>query len=144
MVDTLTKRERSERMGRVKGADTKPEMVVRRLVHAMGYRYRLHGRDLPGKPDIVFRSRKKVIFIHGCFWHRHPGCKLARIPKTRLDFWVPKLEGNRERDIRNQQALGQMGWRYLVIWECEIGDRGDLENRILEFLGGSERETITA
>jgi DNA mismatch endonuclease (patch repair protein) len=144
MVDTLTKQERSERMGRVKGADTKPEMVVRRLVHAMGYRYRLHGRDLPGKPDIVFRSRKKVIFVHGCFWHRHPGCKLARIPKTRLDFWVPKLEGNRERDIRNQQALGQMGWRYLVIWECEIGDRGDLENRILEFLGGSERETITA
>ena len=144
MVDTLTKQERSERMGRVKGADTKPEMVVRRLVHAMGYRYRLHGRDLPGKPDIVFRSRKKVIFVHGCFWHRHPRCKLARIPKTRLDFWVPKLEGNRERDIRNQQALGQMGWRYLVIWECEIGDRGDLENRILEFLGGSERETITA
>ncbi len=144
MVDTLTKQERSERMGRVKGADTKPEMVVRRLVHAMGYRYRLHSRDLPGKPDIVFRRKKKVIFVHGCFWHRHPGCKLARIPKSRLDFWVPKLEGNRERDIRNQGTLRRMGWRVLVIWECEIGDRGELGNRIEEFLGGRERETQTA
>ena len=131
-------------MGRVKGADTKPEMVVRRLVHAMGYRYRLHSRDLPGKPDIVFRRKKKVIFVHGCFWHRHPGCKLARIPKSRLDFWVPKLEGNRERDIRNQGTLERMGWRVLVIWECEIGDCGELGNRIREFLGESKREGQTA
>lgn len=144
MVDTLTKQERSERMGRVKGADTKPEMVVRRLVHAMGYRYRLHARDLPGNPDIVFRRWKKVIFVHGCFWHRHPGCKLARTPKSRLDFWVPKLEGNRDRDIRNQELLEHMGWRHLVIWECEIGERGELENRIREFLGESKREGQTA
>lgn len=144
MVDTLTKRERSERMGRVKGADTKPEMVVRRLVHAMGYRYRLHARDLPGKPDIVFRRRKKVIFVHGCFWHRHPECKLARIPKSRPDFWVPKLEGNRERDIRNQEELARMGWRTLVVWECEIVDRGELGNRIEAFLGKLKREPRTA
>lgn len=144
MVDTLTKQERSERMGRVKGANTKPEMVVRRLVHAMGYRYRLHARELPGKPDIVFRSRKKVIFVHGCFWHRHRECKLARIPKSRLDFWVPKLEGNRERDIKNQEVLERMGWRVLVIWECEIGDRVELGNKIGAFLDGSKREAQTA
>lgn len=144
MVDTLTKRERSERMGRVKGADTKPEMVVRRLVHALGYRYRLHARDLPGKPDIVFRRRKKVIFVHGCFWHRHAECKLARIPKSRPDFWIPKLEGNRERDIRNQEELARMGWRILVIWECETGDRGELGNKIEAFLGKIKREPRTA
>lgn len=136
MVDTLTRRERSERMGRVRGVDTKPEMAVRRLVHAMGYRYRLHAGELPGKPDIVFRPRKKAIFVHGCFWHRHPDpeCALARLPKSRREFWVPKLEGNRDRDIRNQRKLTAMGWKFLVIWECRIKNSTALEHRIGAFL----------
>lgn len=137
MADTLSAPERSERMSRVRGKDTKPEMVVRRLVHAMGYRYRLHRRDLPGIPDLVFPSRKKVIFIHGCFWHRHsdPDCKLARLPKSRLDFWLPKLEGNKKRDERKQRALSDQGWEFLVVWEFRIGDKEQLENTIRAFLG---------
>ncbi len=131
----MTRKERSERMSRVRGRDTKPEMKVRRLLHEMGYRYRLHAGDLPGKPDIVFRSRGKVIFVHGCFWHRHQDCKLARIPKSRHDFWVPKLEGNRARDIRNQAALRENGWSYLVIWECELSNANELRRRVAEYLG---------
>lgn len=98
--DTLSPQERSERMGRVRNKDTKPEMVVRRLTHSLGYRYRLHGRKLPGRPDMVFAGRKKVIFVHGCFWHRHDeqNCPLTRWPKSRLEFWVPKLEKNKQRD----------------------------------------------
>src|SRR5258705_10221520 len=122
MADTLSRKERSERMSRVRGRDTKPEMVVRRLVHRLGFRYRLHNRRLPGAPDLVFKSRRKAIFIHGCFWHRHPdpACKLARMPKSRLDFWRPKLEGNRERDLRHQSELETIGWRYLIVWEWEL------------------------
>ena len=136
MADTLTPTERSERMGRVRGKDTKPEMVVRRLVHGMGYRYRLHVRSLPGCPDLVFPRFRKVLFVHGCFWHRHPdpACKLARLPKSRLDFWKPKLEGNRQRDEQNQAALLALGWRFMVIWECEIGDIQELAVRVKGFL----------
>lgn len=139
MADTLTVKERSERMSRVRGVGTKPEMVVRRLAHGLGYRFRLHGKDLPGKPDIVFRTKKKVIFVHGCFWHRHPNCKLARIPKSRRDFWVPKLEGNRKRDLRNQAALLKLGWRYLVIWECELGDLEVVAKEVETFLENRDR-----
>lgn len=116
VADTLTKAERGERMSHVRGKDSKPEMVVRRLVHGMGYRYRLHRRDLPGTADLVLPSRKKAIFVHGCFWHRHPdpGCKLVRLPKSRLDFWRPKLEGNRRRDRVNQARLNELGWDVLV------------------------------
>ena len=138
-MDTLTPEERSERMSRVRGKDTKPEMLVRRLVHAMGYRYRLHRRDLPGNPDIVFPSRRKVIFVHGCYWHRHPKCKLARIPKSRQEFWVPKLEGNQKRDFANQKRLRGLGWDLMVIWECQTGDREGLADRIKSFLGGDHR-----
>ena len=136
MTDTLTSKERSERMSRVRSADTIPEMFVRRLVHGMGYRYRLHRRDLPGTPDLVFPSKRRVIFVHGCFWHRHPdsGCALARLPKSRLDFWKPKLEGNRERDVKNQRGLRDLGWNVLVIWECQLRDVGMLRARIEEFL----------
>lgn len=134
MVDTLTREERSERMSRIRNKGTKPEMVVRRLIHGMGYRYRLHATDLPGKPDIVFRGRKKVIFVHGCYWHRHEGCKLARLPKSRLDFWQPKLEENRERDKKNLDKLEREGWRALVIWECELADTESLRDRIARFL----------
>src|SRR6266699_3209467 len=104
-MDTLTPVERSERMSRVRAKDTAPEITVRRAVHGLGYRYRLHARDLPGHPDLVFRKRHKVIFIHGCFWHRHENCKLSRLPKSRLEFWRPKLESNRQRDSRNQALL---------------------------------------
>ncbi len=109
-------------------------MVVRRLVHGLGYRYRLHGRNLPGTPDLVFASRKKAIFVHGCFWHRHPRCRNTRLPKSRLDFWKPKLEGNRKRDLRNQRKLRRLGWDFLVIWECETKDVEELAKRIVAFL----------
>ena len=135
-MDTLSKRQRSERMGRIKAKDTKPEMTVRRLVHGLGYRYRLHRRDLPGNLDLVFTSRRKVIFVHGCFWHRHPDkdCKLARLPKTRLDFWLPKLEANRERDIKKQKQLRDLGWRFMIIWECQLNNLDDLLINIKGFL----------
>ncbi len=138
VTDTLSRKERSERMSRIRGKDTKPEMLVRRLVHGMGYRYRLHRRDLPGIPDLVFPRHKKVIFIHGCFWHRHPApaCQLARLPKSRLDFWKPKLESNRRRDVSNEARLRRLGWEVIVVWECEIGDKEQLGNKIQTFLGG--------
>ena len=142
MTDTLTIAERSERMSRVRGKDTKPEMIVRRMVHGMGYRYRLHDRRLPGSPDLVFRSRRKVIFVHGCFWHRHPdpSCKLARMPKSRQDFWGPKLEGNRERDERTRAALDRKGWRQMVVWECECRHEEQLRNKLREFLEDDNAE----
>ena len=124
MTDTLTARERSEVMSRIRSKDTKPEMLVRRLVHGMGYRYRLHAADLPGRPDLVFRPRRKAIFVHGCFWHRHEGCTRNTIPATRRNFWRRKLDGNVQRDRRHEAALRESGWRVLVIWECETG--GDL------------------
>jgi DNA mismatch endonuclease (patch repair protein) len=137
MTDTLTPAERSERMSRVRGRDTKPEMIVRRLAHGMGYRYRLHVGGLPGRPDLVFPWRRRVIFVHGCFWHRHPdpACKLARLPKSRLDFWRPKLDANRARDIAKQEGLKVLGWRVLVVWECELRDKDGLRARIRSFLG---------
>lgn len=134
MVDSVSPARRSEIMGRVRSRDTVPEMLVRRLTHALGYRYRLHGKDLPGKPDLVFRSRRKVIFVHGCFWHRHSGCALARLPKSREDFWLPKLEANRQRDLETESALQVKGWAVLTIWECELGDIDKLRNKIKEFL----------
>lgn len=137
MTDTLTKEQRSERMGRVRGRDTRPEWIVRRLVHGLGYRYRLHARDLPGRPDLVFRGRRKVIFVHGCFWHRHD-CHLARLPKSNLDFWIPKLTANRARDIANLAALEAAGWRALVVWECELRDTNTLATRIADFLDGGQ------
>ena len=125
-------------MSRVKGRDTKPEMVVRRLLHAMGFRYRLHAKDLPGKPDIVFRGRRLAIFVNGCFWHRHPGpeCRLARLPKSRLDFWIPKLEANRRRDVENIERLEALGWRVLLVWECELRDSEQLGNTLRRFIEG--------
>ena len=135
MTDTLTPEQRSKLMSRIRSRDTMPEMAVRRLVHRMGYRYRLHRRDLPGAPDLVFGPRRKVIFVHGCFWHLHQGCPQARMPKSRVDFWGPKLEGNRLRDQRNQAELERLGWEVLVIWECEVkGQEQSLPERIEEFL----------
>lgn len=127
-------------MSRVRGRDTKPELIVRRLLHALGYRFRLHARDLPGRPDIVFRSRRAAIFVHGCFWHRHPDleCRLARLPRSRLDFWVPKLEGNRARDLANIDELRRLGWRVLLVWECELKDREQLGNKLRRFVEGEQ------
>jgi len=135
-MDTLSSIERSERMSRVRGADTKPEILVRRLVHGLGYRFRLHRKDLPGKPDLVFPSRKAIILVHGCFWHRHPdpACKLARMPKSRPEFWETKLEGNRARDEQVLGRLNESGWRVLTLWECELRDREALATRIKDFL----------
>lgn len=122
-------------MAKIKSKGTKPEMMVRRLLFALGYRYRLHDSRLPGHPDLVFRGRRKAIFVHGCFWHRHDGCRLARLPKSRLDFWKPKLEGNKERDARKLMQLDALGWHSLVVWECELKDLNSLEKRLKAFLG---------
>lgn len=134
-MDTFSAADRSLRMALVKGKDTRPEMVVRRLIHGLGFRYRLHEKSLPGKPDLVFRKRRKVVFVHGCFWHRHENCRLARLPKSRVDFWMPKLNRNRERDAENVARLSELGWEALVIWECEITRVDLLEQRIKDFLG---------
>jgi len=122
-------------MGLVRSRNTKPEMTVRRLVHGMGFRYRLHGKELPGHPDLVFKGRRKVIFVHGCFWHRHKDCPNTRMPKSRVRFWRKKLESNRKRDIVCKRRLSGMGWKYLVIWECELGNLPKLARGIRSFLG---------
>lgn len=134
MTDTLSKEERSERMARIRGKDSTPELRLRRLVHGMGFRYRLHLRNLPGTPDLVFPARKAVIFMHGCFWHRHPGCKLARLPKSKLEFWETKLETNRKRDILRQRQLRKLGWRILIVWECQLSDPVRVARRVSKFL----------
>lgn len=126
--------DRSANMRAIRSKDMKPELAVRKLVHGMGYRYRLHRHDLPGRPDMVFPSRRKVIFVHGCFWHSH-NCKAAHVPKTNQGYWGPKLERNRIRDARNIEALAAKGWQSLVVWECEICDERILKNRIVAFLG---------
>lgn len=138
--DPLSPTERSERMSRVRGKDTKPELMVRRLVHSMGFRYRLHRRDLPGSPDLVFPKLRKVIFVHGCFWHRHEGCPNNRTPKSKKEFWVPKLESNRVRDQLNQERLKQEGWECLVIWECELGNQEELRSNLQQFLNDSRND----
>ena len=131
--DPLSAAERSERMSRIRNVDTKPEMIVRRLVHSMGYRYRVHVGDLPGNPDLVFRLRKKVIFVHGCFWHQH-GCRQYRQPRTKRSFWEPKLTKNKARDSKVRRELRQLGWRALVIWECQVNKETALRIRIKRFL----------
>ena len=121
-------------MRAVHAKDTAPELFVRSMLYRLGYRFRLHLRTLPGAPDIVIPGRKRVIFVHGCFWHRHTNCNLARLPKSRLGFWVPKLEGNRTRDKRNSRALSRKGWKVLTIWECQVKRRERLLSRITRFL----------
>jgi DNA mismatch endonuclease (patch repair protein) len=138
VMDTLSRKERSQRMSLIRNRDTKPELLVRRMIHRSGYRYRLHCTNLPGKPDLVFPGRKKVIFVHGCFWHRHPSCGLARLPKSRLSFWLPKLTENRRRDLKNLRNLRKLGWTVKVVWECEIGDRSVLAGKLQSFLSESQ------
>ncbi len=134
MTDTVDSAKRSEIMSRIRGRDTKPEMVVRRTAHRLGFRFRLHRKDLPGSPDLVFPRHRAVIMVHGCFWHRHPGCRLASTPKSRRDYWKAKFRGNVVRDRRSESALVELGWRVLVIWECETKDESEVAERIREFL----------
>lgn len=135
MSDHVTKERRSFIMSQVGSKDTKPEMIVRRALHRLGYRYRLHRRDLPGSPDLVFVSRRKVIFVHGCFWHGH-GCRWGQLPKSRSDYWKNKVETNRERDTRNLAALSERGWEALTVWQCELKQPQVMLDRIVAFLGG--------
>src|SRR5262245_22152208 len=136
MTDTLTKSARSQRMSKIRNVDTKPELFVRRIVHRMGYRFRLHKRGLPGIPDLAFPARQKIIFVHGCFWHRHDdaNCRLARLPKSRRAFWLPKLERNRVRDRENESRLRALGWKVYVVWECQLKDPQLLAQRLRGFL----------
>lgn len=137
-MDTLTAQARSERMRLIRDRDTKPEISVRRLLHGLGYRFRLQRRNLPGRPDIVLPRHHCAIFVHGCFWHRHtePSCRLARMPKSRVEFWEAKLAANQRRDIVVQNALEALGWRVLLVWECQLADKEQLKNRLLRFLEG--------
>lgn len=119
-MDTVDTATRSKMMSSIRGKDTGPEMVVRRFLHGQGYRYRIHRKDLPGKPDIVIPRLKVCIFVHGCFWHRHPGCPFATIPKTRPEFWNEKLQKNVMRDLANIDTLEAAGWNILIVWECQL------------------------
>jgi DNA mismatch endonuclease (patch repair protein) len=125
---------RSEMMRSVRGKDTKPEMLVRSQLHRLGFRYRLHDKMLPGSPDLVFKSKRKVIFVHGCFWHQHCECRHGHAPKSRLHYWTPKLQRNVERDRAALEKLTQMGWSALVVWECELGSLEQAVDRAVRFL----------
>lgn len=131
---TETREQRSRVMRAVKSRDTRPEMLTRRMIHAMGYRYRLHRKDLPGKPDMVFPSKRKAIFIHGCFWHGHDCARGARVPKSNRDYWETKIRRNRERDTQSEAALKRDGWRVLTVWECQMKDEEAFRRRLRQFL----------
>lgn len=133
-TDNLTEKDRKRTMQHVRSRDTQPEMKVRRLVFGMGYRYRLHRTDLPGKPDLVFPGRRKVIFVHGCFWHGHD-CKAGRKqPKTNESYWTTKLARNRHRDVEHERNLRELGWQPLIVWECELRDMDSLHSKLQAFL----------
>lgn len=133
MVDTLSPAARSERMSRIRGKNTVPEIVVRRLAHGLGYRFRLHRKDLPGSPDLVFPRLKKVVFVHGCLWHGHD-CGKGRLPKSNVAFWEAKIDKNRYRDDRSVSSLKAAGWEVLVLWQCETKDLNVLKKRLRRFL----------
>lgn len=134
MTDRLSPEERSSHMRRIRGRDTRPETRVRRALYDLGCRYRLHRRDLPGTPDIVLPKRRLAIFVHGCFWHQHLGCRLARLPKTRPEYWLPKFHRNAERDKKVVAALTEMGWRPVIVWECETTNAKVLVDRLTDLL----------
>lgn len=135
MADRITPEQRSAVMARIRRANTKPELTVRRVLHGLGYRFRLQLSGVPGRPDIAFPKRKKAIFVHGCFWHAHEDCPAYHIPKTRPDFWATKFGRNRERDARLLAAARASGWDCLVVWECEVEPVASLSNRLRFFLG---------
>jgi DNA mismatch endonuclease (patch repair protein) len=131
--------DRSENMRAIRSKNTLPKMAVRSLIHKLGYRFRLHRQDLPGKPDLAFPARRKVIFVNGCFWHSH-ACKTGLIPKSNRDFWLPKLRRNKTRDMKNLEALTQLGWEALVIWQCELKDSSAVRMRVKRFLGRKKNQ----
>ena len=133
-MDRLTKERRSWNMSRIKGRDTKPEKQIRSLLHRLGYRFRVHRQDLPGRPDIILPKYATVIFVHGCFWHRHRGCKYAYTPKSRIDFWKTKFSENISRDKRTLTALREIGWSALIVWECETKNEAKLSDQLRTFL----------
>ena len=127
MTDIISKEKRSWNMSRIKGKNTKPERIVRSVLHRMGYRFRLHRKDLPGKPDIVLPKYRTVIFVHGCFWHRHKGCKYAYTPKSRVDFWKKKFKENVKRDKKKREELVKAGWKIVIVWECRLRNSDKLK-----------------
>jgi len=135
-MDKLTPERRSANMRAIRSNGMKPELRVRQLVHSLGYRFRLHRKDLPGKPDLAFIGRKKAIFVHGCFWHQHPdpNCTDARVPKSNLSYWIPKLQRNVARDASQRCTLEERGWKVLTVWDCETKDIPTLRERIRSFL----------
>ena len=130
MIDIVNRRRRSEMMAGIKGRDTAPEIAVRCIAHKLGFRFRLHRKELPGRPDLVFPKHRLAVFVHGCFWHRHGGCRYAYTPKSRVAFWTEKFAGNIARDKRNEEALHDLGWKVLVIWECETRDDETVRRRL--------------
>ena len=136
MVDTRTPEQRRKIMRSVRTKNTGPEMIVRSLLHSLGYRYRLHRQDLPGRPDLVFPRRRKIVFVHGCFWHGH-GCSKGRLPKSRIEYWGPKITRNKVRDIETTEALQRAGWTVGVVWQCETRDSETLKKRLVDFLSGN-------
>lgn len=138
MADVVSKEQRSLNMSRIGARDTGPELVVRRTAHRMGLRFRLYRKDLPGTPDLVFPKHRLAVFVHGCYWHRHDGCRFTYFPKSRVEFWTNKFKQNVERDSRNQSLLREMDWRILVIWECETRDVKIVEDRLRECLCGDD------
>lgn len=136
-MDTVSPERRSQIMRRIRSKNTRPEMTVRHLVHGMGYRFRLHRRDLPGSPDLVFGPRRKVIFVHGCWFHDH-GCRASRLPKTNAEYWAKRFERNRERDANNLRELRESGWSAFVAWECELRDLAALTDALRSFLDGRD------
>ncbi len=138
-MDILTPDQRSALMSRIRGKDTKPELAVRRVAHALGYRFRLHRRDLPGAPDLVFPRLRKTVFVHGCFWHRHPGCRYAYCPKSHWVFWRKKFSANVARDQNALRMLRGHGWDVLVIWECQTDDISALTRRLLAYLKNTKK-----
>lgn len=137
MVDKITPDRRSANMAQIRSTNTKPELWVRSTLHRAGYRFRVHGRGLPGKPDIVFSAKRKVIFVHGCFWHQHesPTCRDSRRPRSNGSYWNAKLEKNVERDARNAQQLKELGWEVLTVWECELQSREAFRDKLMSFIG---------
>lgn len=140
MPDIIDTHQRSNLMSRIRSRDTAPEIAVRRTAHAIGLRFRLHRRDLPGSPDLVFPRRRLAIFVHGCFWHQHEGCKRSSHPKSRQEYWIPKLEKNKNRDKVALELLTALGWRTAIIWECETSDRQSLSARLLLLAGVTDHQ----
>ncbi|QNI30830.1 DNA mismatch endonuclease Vsr [Alloacidobacterium dinghuense] len=137
-MDRLSAERRSANMRQIRSKDTSPEVALRRLLYGMGYRYRLHRKDLPGTPDIAFPSRRKVIFVHGCFWHQHAACREGKMPASKQSYWGPKLQSNVERDRKHQAELTRLGWETLVVWECQLKDSGAVVDQVKRFLGKTE------